>query len=191
MADYVFHASVCVAWCFEDETTERVKNLFFRLSNDDRLLVPAHWPVEISNTFLQAQRRKRVTSTQVEGFWDQLARLRFAVEQPLNVSLAKDVLRLSEKHSLTVYDGAYLELAMRNRIPLATLDTQLEGAAKRNKSHFCREANQPADSAVVVTVSGRMPMLAAATLSRLVFFTRYIASSARCSNPSLVRESTG
>ena len=77
MADYVFHASVCVAWCFEDETTERVKNLFFRLSNDDRLLVPAHWPVEISNTFLQAQRRKRVTSTQVEGFWDQLARLRF------------------------------------------------------------------------------------------------------------------
>ena len=79
------------------------------------------------------QRRKRVTLTQVEGFWDQLARLRFAVEQPLNVSLAKDVLRLSEKHSLTVYDGAYLELAMRNRIPLATLDTQLEGAAKKEQ----------------------------------------------------------
>src|ERR1700722_17561061 len=51
--------------------------------------------------------------------------------------------------------------------------------------------DQLADSAEVVTVSGRMPMLAAATLSRLVFFTRYMASSARWSRPSLVRESTG
>jgi predicted nucleic acid-binding protein len=133
MADYVFDASVCVAWCFEDETTEQVTNLFLHLSNDDRLIVPAHWPVEISNTFLQAQRRKRVTSTQVDSFWDQLAKLPFSVEPALNVSLAKEVLRLSEKHSLTVYDGAYLELAMRNRLPLATLGTQLAGAAKREQ----------------------------------------------------------
>jgi predicted nucleic acid-binding protein len=133
MARYVFDASVCVAWCFEDETTEWVTNLFLRISGDDHLIVPAHWPAEISNTFLQAQRRKRVTSNQVDGFWNQLARLPFAAEPPFSLSLAKDVLRLSEKHSLTAYDGAYLELAMRNRIPLATLDTQLATAAKKEQ----------------------------------------------------------
>src|ERR1700722_3301866 len=62
---------------------------------------------------------------------------------------------------------------------------------RRNVTSYRMSENQLADSAAVVTVSGRMPMLAAATLSRLVFFTRYMASSARCSNPSLVRESTG
>jgi predicted nucleic acid-binding protein len=85
------------------------------------------------NTFLQAHRRKRVTTNQLEGFWDQLARLPFAIEPPLNVSQAKGVLRLSEKHSLTAYDGAYLELALRNRIPMATLDKQLASAARKEE----------------------------------------------------------
>ena len=133
MAHYVFDASICVAWCFEDETTEQVRNLFLRVCSDDRLIVPAHWPAEISNTFLQAQRRKRVTSNQVDRFWDQLDRFPFAVEPAPNVSLSKHALRLSEKHSLTAYDGAYLELAMRHRIPLATLDTQLASAAKKEQ----------------------------------------------------------
>jgi predicted nucleic acid-binding protein len=133
MADYVFDASVCVAWCFDDETTEWVANLFLPLTSADRIIVPAHWPVEIANTFLQAQRRKRVTTYQIEGFWSQLARLPFAVEPPLITSQAKDVLRLSEKHSLTAYDGAYLELAKRDRIALATLDTQLASAAKNEQ----------------------------------------------------------
>jgi|SRR5277367_2761070 predicted nucleic acid-binding protein len=133
MAHYVFDASVCVAWCFEDETTEWVTNLFLPLSGADRIIVPAHWPVEISNTFLQALRRKRVISSQVERFWDQLARLPFAVESPLSASQAKNVLRVSEKHSLTAYDGAYLDVAMRNRIPLATLDAALANAAKKEQ----------------------------------------------------------
>src|SRR5580704_17714575 len=62
---------------------------------------------------------------------------------------------------------------------------------RRSVTSYSESENQLADSAEVATVSGRMPMLAAATLSRLVFFTRYIASSARCRRPSLVRESTG
>ena len=130
MSEYVFDASVCVAWCFEDETTEWVSNLFLRLSNTDNIRVPAHWPVEIANTFLQAQRRRRVTSAQVDRFWEQIASVRIAVEPPLTSSQAKEVLRLSEKHSLTTYDGAYLDLARSNRIPLATLDSALRNAAK-------------------------------------------------------------
>ncbi len=131
MSEYVFDASVCMAWCFEDETTEWVSNLFQRLSNSDLIRVPAHWPVEISNTFLQAQPRRRVTPEQVDRFWEQIARVRFTVESPLNAAQAKEILRLSERHSLTTYDGAYLDLAMRNRIPLATLDSALRNAANK------------------------------------------------------------
>src|SRR5690348_3621801 len=53
------------------------------------------------------------------------------------------------------------------------------------------EGGYPALSALAAGASGRIPIFAAATLSRFVFFTRYIASSARCSSPSFVRESTG
>ena len=68
----------------------------------------------------------------------------------------------------------------------------VQSTIERNEANMqTNEAknNHPADSAVAVL--GRIPMFAAATLSRLVFLTKYMASSARCSKPSLVRESTG
>jgi predicted nucleic acid-binding protein len=80
-----------------------------------------------------ALRRKRIQPGRPELFWDQLAILPIDVEPPLTPIQAKTVLALCEKHGLTVYDGAYLELAKRKSYPLATLDLELLKAALQER----------------------------------------------------------
>ena len=130
MAIFVVDASAALAWCFEDETSSRTDGLLERLRQGDRIVVPAHWPTEILNGLLIASRRKRIKIGQPTLFWDELARLPIETELPLAVPQAKMVLALSQKHGLTVYDAAYLELAQRRQLPLGTLDADLRKAAQ-------------------------------------------------------------
>jgi predicted nucleic acid-binding protein len=92
-------------------------------------VVPAHWPTEISNGLLMALRRKRIQSGCPELFWDELAVLPIEVEPPLSPNQAKATLSLCGQYGLTVYDAAYLELAKRKGLALATLDSALIKAA--------------------------------------------------------------
>jgi predicted nucleic acid-binding protein len=130
MAIFVVDASAALAWCFEDEASSWTDGLLERLRQGDRIVVPAHWPTEMSNGFLVASRRKRIKADQPALFWDELARLPIEVEVALSAAQAKIVLALSEKHALTVYDAAYLELAHRRHLALGTLDTDLRKAAQ-------------------------------------------------------------
>jgi predicted nucleic acid-binding protein len=130
MAIFVVDASAALAWCFEDEASSWTDSLLERLRQGDRIVVPAHWPAEILNGLLVASRRKRIKADQPALFWDELARLPIEAEPALAAMQAKTVLALSEKHSLTVYDAAYLELAHRRQLPLGTLDTDLRKAAQ-------------------------------------------------------------
>lgn len=127
---FVADASATLAWCFEDEATPWTEGLLERLRRGDRIIVPAHWPTEVSNGLLVAVRRKRVKPGQPALFWEELGRLPIDVEPALNVSQAKAVLALAEKHGLTIYDAAYLELALRHQLSLGTLDDDLRKAAK-------------------------------------------------------------
>lgn len=129
MAIFVADASATLPWCFEDEASPWTDNLLDRLRVGDGILVPAHWPTEISNGLLVALRRKRIQSGRPELFWDALAVLPIEVEPPLSPLQAKAVLALCAQYGLTVYDAAYLELAKRKGLPLATLDTELMRAA--------------------------------------------------------------
>lgn len=130
MADFVVDASAALAWCFEDEATSWTDGILDRLRQGDRIVVPAHWPAEILNGLLVASRRKRIKTGQPALFWEELARLPIETEPALNAIQAKVVLALGEKHGLTVYDAAYLELAQRRQLSLATLDTDLRQAAQ-------------------------------------------------------------
>ena len=131
MAIFVVDASAALAWCFEDEASGWTDGLLERLRQGDQVVVPAHWPTEILNGLLVASRRKRIKPDQPALFWDELAHLPIETEPALAVSQAKTVLAPSEKHGLTVYDAAYLELAQRRNLPLGTLDTELRKAAQR------------------------------------------------------------
>jgi predicted nucleic acid-binding protein len=129
MAVFVVDASAALAWCFEDEASSWTDGLLERLRQGDRIVVPAHWPTEILNGLLVASRRKRIKTGQPALFWDELARLPIETEPALTAIQAKAVLALGEKHDLTIYDAAYLELAHRRQLPLATLDADLRKAA--------------------------------------------------------------
>jgi len=130
MAVLVVDASVALAWCFEDEAGTWADGLLERMRQGDRFVVPAHWPAEILNGLLVAFRRKRIKAGHPALLWDELARLPIDAEPPLNAVQAKAVLALSEKHNLTVYDAAYLELAHRRQLALGTLDSGLRKAAQ-------------------------------------------------------------
>ena len=91
---------------------------------------------------LIALRRKRIQPGRPELFWDELAVLPIEVEPPLSPDQAKAVLFLSEQHGLTVYDAAYLELAKREGLPLATLDSALARAAHLEKVTLLKPGNR-------------------------------------------------
>jgi len=130
MSVFVVDASVTLAWCFEDEKIPGTEGLLERLQQGDRIIVPAHWPTEVANALLMGVRRKRIKPEQPPLLWDELARLPIDTEPALTAVQAKEVLVLGEKHGLTVYDLAYLELARRSQFPLGTLDADLRKAAQ-------------------------------------------------------------
>ncbi|HLZ13812.1 MAG TPA: type II toxin-antitoxin system VapC family toxin [Candidatus Acidoferrum sp.] len=131
MAVFVVDASVALAWCFEDESSTLADALLDRLRRGDQIVVPAHWPTEISNGLLVALRKNRIKAGQPALFWDEPARLPIDTESALSAIAAKAVLAIGEKHGLTIYDAAYLELAQRRNLPLGTLDTDLRNAAQK------------------------------------------------------------
>jgi predicted nucleic acid-binding protein len=130
MAVFVVDASLALAWYFDDEFTGWADGILEGLRHGDRAIVPAHWPTEVLNGFLVALRKKRIKPEQPAEFWDQLAALPIEIEPALPAAQAKTLLTLSEKHGLTIYDAAYLELALRRALPIGTLDAELRRAAQ-------------------------------------------------------------
>jgi predicted nucleic acid-binding protein len=123
---FVLDASVAIAWCFEDETNPDTEAVLDRLT-DDPAVVPSLWEYEVANVVLIAERRGRLTEFQATRFVELLGRL------PINVDLAPPeitaVLAVGRRHALSAYDAAYLVLAERDGIPLATQDERLRAAA--------------------------------------------------------------
>ncbi len=70
MAIFVVDASAALAWCLEDEASSLADGLLERLRQGDRIVVPAHWPTEISNGLWVAFRRGRIKAGQPALFWD-------------------------------------------------------------------------------------------------------------------------
>lgn len=118
-----------MAWCFADEATrftERVLDLFSKAAE---VFVPALWPFELANALLSAERRKRITVAQATGLLTRIGGLPVTIDPP-QISRAFDqILSVARQRNLTVYDAAYLELAVRRGLPLATLDAALRQAA--------------------------------------------------------------
>jgi predicted nucleic acid-binding protein len=127
---FVLDASVAVAWCFEDEATKFTESVLDLLSVGAEALVPAIWPVEVVNALLIAERRNRILLAQVTALLQRIAALPITV-LPIDPLRAFDhILPVARQQSLSAYDAAYLDLALRQGLPLATLDEQLRRAAK-------------------------------------------------------------
>jgi predicted nucleic acid-binding protein len=93
----------------------------------DQALVPTLWWFELRNALVVNERRGRITEQQTARFLRNVERLAITIDGTPDES---GVLTLARRHRLTVYDAAYLELAVRNALPLATLDAMLATAAR-------------------------------------------------------------
>jgi predicted nucleic acid-binding protein len=128
----VLDSSVALAWVYADETTDAVLGLYDRIRLDGAW-VPGLWRWEIANVLQLNVRRGRHGADFRDGALASLALLPVKVDAEADRQAWNAALHLAERHRLTVYDAAYLEIASRRKIPLATLDRQLRVAASDEK----------------------------------------------------------
>ncbi len=95
------------------------------------VVVPAHWHCEVANAFNVAIRRRRIAMSDRDGALEEISIFGIEIDPETNDHIWGATLRLADAYGLTVYDAAYLELAQRRRVPLATLDKPLADAARK------------------------------------------------------------
>lgn len=123
-------APLTLSWFFEDEITEETEQLHELMTEGSEALCPPHWPLEVANCLLVAERRKITQASKTSQFLSLLSHLRILVK-PGDAGSGNSLLLLGREQGLTVYDAAYLELAMQSGMPLGTLDGALRQAAER------------------------------------------------------------
>jgi predicted nucleic acid-binding protein len=126
---FVLDASVALAWAFEDEYVANSQDVLRRLRGESAV-VPAVWPLEITNGLLVAQRRDCISMPDVLKFLGTLQQLAIRVDRAAELSSLNVLLSTAQGHLLSVYDASYLELAYRAQLPLATMDERLRCAAQ-------------------------------------------------------------
>ena len=126
--EWVFDASVTMAWCLDDERTAATDALLRRLATSPAT-VPQLWALEVANVLALATRKGRLTIAQRTQFIALLESSPIHVDATTAGRAFRRILDLADANGLTVYDAAYLALAMRLSVPLATLDQQLRNAA--------------------------------------------------------------
>ena len=129
MSRFVLDCSIAMAWCFADEADAVADSVLDRLS-EDTALVPSVWPLEVANVLLVAERRDRITAAHAARFLDLLSALPIVVDETTQARAWGPVRSLGREHGLSSYDAAYLELAMRAGVPLASRDSVLRSGAE-------------------------------------------------------------
>jgi predicted nucleic acid-binding protein len=131
----VLDGSIALAWVYADETTDAILGLF----DDIRVngaWVPALWRWEIANVLQLNVRRGRHGADFRDEALSSLVLLPVKVDAEADRQAWSATLDLAGRNRLTVYDAAYLEIASRRKIPLATLDRQLRAAASDEGVHL-------------------------------------------------------
>lgn len=126
---FVLDCSVAMAWVFPDEATEATARLRDSLI-DDRAFVPSLWPVEIGSVLLAATKRGLIRADEWPAVCASLEALPIDIDPVSASRVWGPALDLASEHGLSIYDAMYLELALRMRLPLATLDQALAAAAQ-------------------------------------------------------------
>jgi predicted nucleic acid-binding protein len=124
----ILDSSATLAWIYGDEITEAIRRVFDAIA-ENGALVPALWRLEVANSLTMAVRRRRIDPDFRRAALADLALLDITTDQQTDSYAWTDTLNLADRFQLTVYDAAYLELAQRRVLPLATLDQDLRNAA--------------------------------------------------------------
>jgi predicted nucleic acid-binding protein len=129
-ARLVLDASIALAWCFDDEASPATEALLDQVRTHGAV-VPTLWHLELGNVLLAAERRGRTIEGGIVVRLSLFARLPIEIDVETSGRAWRETLVLARAERLTLYDSAYLELAVRRGLPLATRDQDLAAAAKR------------------------------------------------------------
>ena len=124
----ILDSSATLAWIYGDETTEAIRRVFDAVA-ENGAVVPALWRLEVANSLTLAVRKRRIDPDFRRAALADLALLDITTDQQTDSYAWTETLNLADHFNLTLYDAAYLELARRRMLPLATLDQELRTAA--------------------------------------------------------------
>jgi predicted nucleic acid-binding protein len=122
----VIDASVLLDWALSEGN--RIADIVKECLNTDAAVAPSLWWFEVRNGLVMAERRGRSSEAISASFLREVTRLAITIDYSPDEAV---IIALARRHRLTVYDAAYLELALRERQPLATLDVSLATAARQ------------------------------------------------------------
>jgi predicted nucleic acid-binding protein len=128
----VLDSSVTLAWLYSDERNEAAQNVLDTVK-DSGAWVTSIWRLEVGNSLQLAVRRRRISAEFRDASLADLALMNINTDSETDMFVWSTTLRLAERYNLTLYDAAYLELAQRRDLPLASLDRDLRAAGSALK----------------------------------------------------------
>jgi predicted nucleic acid-binding protein len=130
-AEFVLDCSATMPWIFASEATGETDRLLDQLAGGAKAWVPSLWHLEVGNVLLGAQRKGRIDKAGIEKFFSCLAIYDIEVDLETTALAWSKTFSLGETFGLTMYDAAYLELALRKGFALASLDEPLRKAMQK------------------------------------------------------------
>jgi predicted nucleic acid-binding protein len=132
----VLDSSVTLAWVYDEETTDAIRKVFETVC-ENGAWVPGLWRLEVANILEMGVRRGRITAEVRDAILADLAALPIQLDTETDRHAWGAIRHLAATYRLTLYDAAYLELARRRGLPLATLDDDLIAAARAESVAVC------------------------------------------------------
>lgn len=131
--NFVLDNSVAMRWFFGDGRPHELAYAqdVLEAMKQAIAVVPVTWGLEVSNVIARAEAKELVTEARSEAFLEMLGEVDITVDAATFSHALSDTLHLARRYRLSAYDASYLELALREGLPLATLDGDLQKAAKR------------------------------------------------------------
>lgn len=131
MRALVIDGSTALGFLMPDEQAPAARRALEALEDGTPAFVPAHWPLEVANGLLAVERRKRATHAVVAEALQVVLSLPIEIDPDTAAHVAGGTAGLARRYGLSIYDAAYLELAMRRGAALATMDAALAKAARK------------------------------------------------------------
>lgn len=130
---FVLDTSVTMCWLLKDATPGGIRyaSQVLEASKNAKAFVPGIWCLEVANVVAKVEARNLLTEARTQAFLATLQRMDIAVDPATAQHAFSETLGLARRYKLSAYDAAYLELALREGLPLATLDDALEKAARK------------------------------------------------------------
>ncbi len=126
----IVDSSIAIAWCSKSQASPRSDAALDAAMNFG-ILVPTHFQLEVANSLWQLERRNKIEAAKVDEFLGWLSEIDTDVDPTAQTATATLILPIARRFDLTIYDAAYLELALRTNLPLATRDDALQRAAEK------------------------------------------------------------